>query len=326
MNKRRLALVFIFLLSGCSSTQKGASTNCTIVRIASLPATVTPTHQILIPVGIKGSTVMFQLDTGAGQSVMLESAALRLGLRPATFGARMNGVNGSTELYRVNVDHFSLGENIHPDASFPMAVVQMRQGLKENEADGLLGSDYLKNFDLELDLQNKTINLFAHHPCPGQAAYWPHDVLLETDFSLTPDNHIYVPVAINGREGEAIFDTGAGRTSMTWGYARHFGITRETAGIKAVGALHGIGDRAAQASGYIIPALTLGDETIQNVPILLFPVIRTDRVGESTKDVVLLGEDFDAGNRVYIAYDERKIYFTPYRYRVAPEQPPPESQ
>jgi predicted aspartyl protease len=314
------SILALLVLAACAAPDNASKTgaNCTLIKVAALPATVTPKGQILVPVGLNGVTVLMQVDTGANQTVLYAPAVKRLGLEPRILlHGKMRGIGGEESLYTVSIDRFTLGESIHPDKPVVMAVIDAARAGGNTEIAGLLGADYLKHFDLEFDLGHRAVNLFVHHPCAGQAAYWPHDVVLQTPFSFDKDDRsqmsvsdILIPISINDRPGSAIFDSGASVTAITWIAAEGFGITPQTEGVKP-DKLSGIGERSVDASRYVIPAIKLGDETIHNMPTAIYHPVRDSGIRK-----MLFGVDFILRNRVYIAYDEHQIYFTPYRYRM----------
>jgi predicted aspartyl protease len=326
MVRQAILAALLLALAACAGGPGGSggqrsAANCGLIRIAELPVTITKNRQLLIPVGLNGQTVMMQVDTGASQSVVYDGAVKAIGLKPRIVpNVKMIGVNGETSMYEVEMTGFALGENIHAEKSFSVAVIGTKQWTGKTESIGLLGGDYLKHFDVEFDLEHRLINLFAHHPCADQAAYWPHDILLTAKFqfgtlprSQEPSSDIMIPIEINGQLGKAILDSGAAITAMTWHSARDFGITPETEGVRPGDAMHGIGDRSVEAVVYRIPSVKFGDEIISNIPTKIYrPVV------DPTTRQMLFGVDFLLKNRVYIAYEERELYFTPYHYRMAP--------
>lgn len=74
--------------------------------------------------------------------------------------------------------------------------------------EGSIAPDLLRNFDLEIDLPNRTLNFFHPHPCTDKAVYWT-DKYSSVGIDVTKDGHICVPVELNGRSLYAMLDTGA---------------------------------------------------------------------------------------------------------------------
>jgi len=97
----------------------------------------------------------FVIDTGATKTIIPSSAAIALGLK-VTRATRVRGIAGVTGValvYEVILDSIKLGD--FPVRSIPVLVVD----LPGNSDVGLLGNDFLRHFDIEIDNQNGILKL-----------------------------------------------------------------------------------------------------------------------------------------------------------------------
>jgi hypothetical protein len=60
---------------------------------------------------------------------------------------------------------------------------------------------------------------------------------------------------------------------------------------------------------YTLATLTIGQETLRNVPAVIDSQIDLTADGDRQ---MMLGTNFFVTNRVYIAYADRMVYFTPF--------------
>lgn len=155
--------------------------------------------QVTVPVVLDGRVARMVLDTGAERTVLTRAAVARLGLPLDPWvDTILRGAGGRLESYRnVDVVRASLGGmrlTQRPGAGLSLSVTDMALG-----ADGLLGSDLLRDFTLTLDFSAGTLILGPAGLRAGEAValrrLWP-DLLL-------------APVRLDGRALVALVDTGA---------------------------------------------------------------------------------------------------------------------
>lgn len=147
------------------------------VAIASVAGQKGPTHQIvtaairldersmiIVPVSINGSGPFdFMLDTGCAKTIVDRKLAGELGL------ARVDektvvGVIGSAKMPVVHVDSLSVAGATVLDGD---VFVTDRAGTVTSRVRGVLGEDFLRNFDLLIDYRHQLIRLES---APGSLA------------------------------------------------------------------------------------------------------------------------------------------------------------
>jgi len=159
-----------------------------------------------------------------------------------------------------SIDSIRLGTSRQDSVLFPLEVPSA--GLAP--FDGLIGREILSQFDLFFDMPAGRLRLFERSPAgvPGQPPTWlpdgitrrdciPAHVLRHTmdttgigederrELQRNPakrfwdQEEIKLPIVIDGRPIDGMFDSGAGHTTMNWALARAIGITRESPRVQA---------------------------------------------------------------------------------------------
>jgi hypothetical protein len=86
----------------------------------------------------------------------------------------------------------------------PIEIVNALSGL----LDGLLGSDILRSFDIDLDLPGRRMTLYQGQSCAAASPAWapPYARIAA---GRSPGNRLFFPVQLDGRAISALFDSGA---------------------------------------------------------------------------------------------------------------------
>ena len=184
-------------------------------------------------------------------------------------------------------------------------------------AAGLVGQNVLGLADVEYDLPNGVIRLFQPQGCDaGDGAYWAKGWRTAEMVAPSPASRlIQATVSINGRSFRASLDTAAPVSVLSLAAAVRLGLTgREmepTEPAKILG-------RAAPTWTAPAASFSLGGEAWRNTRLR---IVDAD-LGEGVD--MLIGADFLAAHRVYVATARRRIYFTYYSGPIfAPAGPPP---
>jgi predicted aspartyl protease len=338
--------VALLLLNGCANAPPTA--DCHLSILAQFPVTMTRRNAIFLPATIDGHKVEFLVDTGAFHSLLFDDALHRLGISFTVnaMAGRVEGIGGEAQIGEAYLKDLKLG-----DISFGavvMSVIVPDREIEKAEAGeekkepvvvaGVIGGDFLHNYDLEFNLAENEAFLISQDHCPGQVQHWngllvkarfrvedfsdrfeKAETYRDTDENPEQDYMIRVPIKANGQDAIAMLDSGSGSSYMTWRVAHALGVTKETPGVSKAGFTTGVDGHLVQAYRYLFPSFVIGDETIMNVPVEIGDIPAT--IDDDMANTFLLGADFLKRNRVYIAYGERMIYFTPYTFKYAADAP-----
>ena len=207
------------------------------------------------------------------------------------------------------------GENL----KFQVSPIQNLES--ETGANGLLSTDLFLQYDIDMDFGAKKRNYFSQGHCEGKVTYWP-----ERPFAVVPvtlsNGHINVPVTVDGKQLQAIIDTGAGNSVMNVEVAiGTFGIKPGSEDAPLVDTSKT--DPLLKEYRYQFSTLSFEGITVTNPHISII----ADRMGASelkssfrgtTSDPynsrirqVIVGMDVLQHLHLYMAYWEKKLYISP---------------
>jgi len=316
---KRIVFAIVLAASLVASESALAQSKCKFVRVVEWPVRMVR-NKIIVDGAINGQKVGIFLDTGAIHSLVMRTAAERLGLpkRDAPGGQFVVGVGGQSKLEIAVVDEFMLGQ-------VPVKGLQLLvagEGGQGQDMDVLLGEDFLYKFDVEFDLRNNAVRLYQPKDCENASlAYWTKDVVGEVEIERIDDNRprIEFTVSINGKPFDALLDSGAWSTVVTQEQAASLGVTAESAGTTAGGQSGGLG--AKKIDWYVgkFSSFAIGNEDIPDPRIRFADIYRdstyVDTRSRITKNAfrnqpMLVGADFLRAHRVLVSHSQRKLYFS----------------
>jgi predicted aspartyl protease len=324
------ALFVLGLATGLATTAgfaAGAPASCTLARIAEWHTR--PTRgQPIVSGTINTQPVGIMLDTGASRSIILRSAAERLGLvRYGARGSRMAGVGGETAVEAVLLDEFAIGDYVRRNWRVLVAGEHAFGG----DVALIVGEDLFRRAEIEFDLAHDTVRLFEARDCDGRSlAYWATEGAGVVDLDSTSGGTIEVNVEVNGRPVVAMLDSGAFASVLTTSRASALGVTPQTAGVVSAGCSAGIGEKSIEFWVGPFASFRIGDELIRDPKIRFgdtwkFSTFKGGGLVSSRPaglPDMLLGADFLRSHRVLVAHSQQKMYFTYSGGTVFPSEPP----
>lgn len=329
--------VGMLVLAGCADKPPA---DCNLSILEEFPVTVTKGNKFLIPATLDGHSTELAVDTGAEMSLLFDIVLDRLGIKYSSFSVlgESRGLGGTSEIGAVSLSEFKLGDISYGQMDMPVivpdkSVQDARKKIKSKtsfSAAGVIGNNFLSNFDVEFDIAEHRIFILSQNHCKGLVQHWDGPFIAapfrmsvpETDPTtggirprMPGDYKILVPITVNGQSAVATLDSGANTSYMTWEFASRLGISKDTPGVTKTEDTDGVDGHPVAAYHYVFSTFTIGDETLSGVPVEIGDVSQGPRSGPT--NIFLLGADFFAKNRVYIAYKERMIYFTPYNFKYS---------
>jgi hypothetical protein len=180
---------------------------------------------------------------------------------------------------------------------------------------GIISTEFLKRFDVDLNFRAQRLNLFAPGHCKGEVLYWRAPGVAKLPFRYR-NGRITVRVSVDGREMNAAIDTGSARSEMQFDdtdslfYRNSLsnGVVRETDGHYA----------------YNYGSLSFGGVSIYNPHLVLTHSVLARNLGVGPQTGTMLrnfnpdfaqpdltiGTDLLKLLHVYIAFSERVVYIT----------------
>jgi predicted aspartyl protease len=246
----------------------------------------------LVTVLADGALLKLILDTGAERTILTSDAAERVGGKTPQiqFRRSLNGVAGSLPSREVEFNSFTIGGAEIPWRRVMVAKIAMPSLL--STVDGVLGTDVLGRFDIDLDLPKHRMTLYEKGNCTPDWA----DSHAEIKIGKSAVNsHLFFPVQLDRRKITATIDTGAQRTTLSVATARAMGISDAVLAQDPAIHTRGFGDGTLASRIHQFESLTVGNVRLSN-PKIVVTNLRLRGID------LILGMDFLRSRRVWLSY------------------------
>jgi hypothetical protein len=309
-----MRLLALFLSLGLAPAQ---AQDC---RPAKLLATV-PLHSAepesnirTVPVSLNGQTRDMILDTGGAITQLSRSVIAELGLPLRRSGAAVYDINGRVSRHYTKVKDFSFGDLRRPDAALLVWPEEKRPYAGE------IAQDMLQPYDVDVDFAAGFLKMYAKGHCPGPEGWTP---TARTEMR-NKGWHLHIPVTLDGRTYDAIFDTGSRHTIMRLPVARRdFGLEPGGAGMTPYPAING--DTFLNGHLSRFGKMSFGGMSIAQPEILIVPDVMNHKADRSplatnrslhhNAGLVLpelsLGMDVLKHLHLYLSFGEQALYVAP---------------
>jgi hypothetical protein len=178
----------------------------------------------------------------------------------------------------------------------------------------------LHPYDVDVDFTTGALKMYAKNHCPGPSGWTP----TARAEMRNKGWHLHIPVTLDGRNYDAIFDTGSRHTIMRLPTAQHdFGLDGDSPGMEPYRAING----DAFLNGFIhaFSKMTFGGMTVERPEVMIVPDIMSRNADKSpmarnrayrhNADLILpelsLGMDVLKHLHLYLAFDEQALYLAP---------------
>jgi tetratricopeptide (TPR) repeat protein len=280
-----------------------AAGGCTLGKVAELPITMAGTRP-LITAKINNQEARFVLDSGAFFSMMSTATAAQfnLKLKRAPFGLTVQGIGGSVSPEVATVKEFGIaGALIHN--------VDFLVGGSEVGGEGLIGQNFLEQWDVEYDFSKGVVRLFKPDGCRKyRLAYWvtsgqPYSEM-EIQSVAQARLHTIGVGYVNDQKIRVMFDTGAYTSVLSLKAAAKAGIKTDSPGVVEAGYSSGIGRGTVKSYIATASSFKVGDtEEIKNARLRIADIDLPDAD-------MLLGSDFFVSHHIFVANSQHKLYVT----------------
>jgi clan AA aspartic protease (TIGR02281 family) len=259
-----LSVASLLALAGCAQED---TRPCRLAVATELPFRVAH-GQLYVDVSINGKVGNFIFDTGAEQTTLDEAAITRLGLTardlPRVYS---EGVGGSDSVSVTSTRNVQLGRLT--GAHFSLMVSDMHMVTTNPPSDGLVGMDFLADYDIDIDWASRRAVLYAKL----QGCTMPSAALTQPLYALTVEPidsmhpRIRFPVTISGQTFHAILDTGAQQTAIFRHAAEKLGLTKAVLAADRHFYASGVGQNKVDAARHVLESVTIGDLVVKNMPV-----------------------------------------------------------
>lgn len=264
-----------------------------------------PRGHVLTPVTIDGTeTGTFAVDTGAASNVLHPRFADQAGIEtlPET-AIEVHGAHAKTSAIPVQLDSLAFGDVVATDVSAMVIDLSHVEG-PDMRLDGLVGAPLLRDYDLKLDFERRTLALYPPHSVGSLAKA---KGIGSNGIRLVHGSLIYMEIVFDGVTITAVLDTGSGRSAINTAAAEALDIT-----LPSMPASHG----AEQAPTIHRPIAAIPGMTIQleaatltseaAVGIVDMPVFAS--LGLADEPAMILGTNFLVDRTLAVDYSNSKLY------------------
>jgi len=256
-----------------------------------------------VTLSANGHSVTLIVDTGAERTVMTPEAAKQIGAqRPSIeFQRGIHGIGGNLASHEVELRSFAAGEVAIPWRRVFVAPVRTAK-VFPTPLDGLLGTDVLSDFDVDLDLPRHVMGFYQKQTCPTAAPNWagPYNTL---GSGLSPAGRFFFPVHLDGHQLTATIDTGSQLTVLATASARALGVTEAMLSRDHSTTMQGVAGDPLPSRIHRFAKLELGSIVLRNPEI----VVADMKLREAD---LVLGVDLLSSRRLWLSYGSRRIFIS----------------
>jgi clan AA aspartic protease (TIGR02281 family) len=291
------------------------------VPVANLPMQVVANH-VTVGATVNGKPVRLIVDTGGAQTLLTPEAAFRLELvQEASPTRTLEGIGGNRTAIRYRADTLQLGLLRGSSWAFLVSDIGWQAG--SSTPDGILGTDFLWRYDLDLDVPH--LRLLIYHPrhdCTAPTSYltgrrftvpllempWARFAAAHPDYAranpIARYNFVNTPrvnVVVNGLTLTAAIDSGAPTSVLFRAAAHRVGISDAALASDLHGNAGGIGPAKVAASRHVLPRVNIGALTVHDMPVAVIDQTMPDGTD------MLLGLDLLSRVHVWVSYSSNSL-------------------
>jgi hypothetical protein len=215
----------------------------------------------------------------------------------------ITGVGGAITTQNALLQSFGIGGLEMLDQSVTVGTLPAAENAVVRAA-GLIGADWLTDFDVELDLRHRRIALYRVQGCGGDYVPWqgPKTSVLAQIYRR---GLVVLSAQLDGQPITAILDSGSNRSTLSEAVAARIGVDASAQALDRAGTSTGIDGAARQTRWHRFGQLRIGGASYND------PLIGVSPIHLGVADM-LLGVDWLRGNRVWISYAMRRVTIQPY--------------
>ncbi|GBR54634.1 hypothetical protein AA106555_1747 [Neokomagataea thailandica NBRC 106555] len=202
----------------------------------------------------------------------------------------VRGVGGETFANVVTLDSLGLGTGHARDINMLSVEHKNKYSVGGVPFIGIFGADFLRNYDLNLDLPQKQISLFAVEGCNSQIPPWTGSYTTAPYTTPFDDSSkVQVVLKVNNHDINTIFDTGAGQSLLSEDSVKDSDVTESELKKDKISQSSGISEDKFDTYLHKFKTFSFGGLEFKNIPLRVADV-----------DSNLLGADFMRHYRIWI--------------------------
>lgn len=268
---------------------------CQLTREAEVQMSFRDGHYV-VPVDIGGHSYPMVLAIGTDRTALSPGAIQALGLAEDSRRADVvSGLGSTTSVYPHIVPSLKFGSSEW--VNLPVLTIE---AIKRTPGDtdapvGILGTDVLSRYDLNVDFPNRTMTLYTAQGCIAQFLPWQGRYFEYAAKTQPSSKHRFIiPVTLNGQKLDAILSTGLWKTILKRS------VLPEVGGVR-------VAQSTASPTGvdlFRFDSFQVGPRNYRNVRL---------QVNDSIPDGedITLGLDFMHSRRVWFSFSSERVFMQP---------------
>jgi predicted aspartyl protease len=295
-------LTVSLLAAGMAASPQIAARACDIRKAAEIPVSFERGF-VSAPATIEDKPVTLLIDTGAESSMVTPTAMAVLRLQADRHQrTTIEGTGGAITTQNALLQSFGIGGMDMLDQSAAVGPLPAAQSAVVS-ASGLLGADWLRDFDVELDLPHQRIALYRVEGCDGDYVPWPGPKT-SVVAQVYRRGLVILSAQLDGQPVTALLDSGANQSTLSEAAAARIGVGAAALALDRSGTSTGVDGAALTTHRHRFGQLRIGAASYPG------PRIGISALHLAMADM-LLGVDWLRGTRVWIGYAARRITLQP---------------
>jgi predicted aspartyl protease len=255
---------------------------------------------MLVAAEINGSPVTMIVDTGAQWTTITPQTVQRLQLPPDPWnGGLHRGVGSFSNSVNAVARSFRLGGTAFENRSLSVAPLALGAEISPPFA-GLLGADFLYQFDLDIDVPHRTLGLYRNGGCRAGVPAWGN-AAVAIPLVKSATNRLNLAASVDGHPFRAIIDTGASVSLITRPNALRAGVAPESLDRDTAIRGHGLGTEPVTMRQHVFGEVQIGPERFTRREMAVGGTL----LGGGD---MLLGLDYLGTRRVWVSYALRRMF------------------
>jgi len=295
-----MRLFFILSAAILFASPAAIAGECDPIPILSVTMHTDSEGGVYVPMTISGRSVNMLIDTMSIDSMLTRSTVHALGLSPVSLGDDYLVMFGGEK-----ITHYAAARGIDfgglktPSMNF----LVMPDGRMPPAIGGTFAPDILRAYDDELDFASSRLTLYSPMHCPGTPAVFA-ETPAAIDVVFDDDDHIALPVDLDGAALLPRLDTGASRSLMSLEAAAEIFDFDGTSPLLVPDTDPDLGGRIYH---YPFKSLVFGGIRIEHPDIVLVPDAQSGFPGGHR---FVLGMNILRRLHMYVSYRQRKLFVT----------------
>lgn len=299
-----IAFLALLLAAACQSPADppAAEQHCSVQRAGVLPVRLDRGF-LLVPGALNHNGVLLLVDTGAEASIVTPQAEMEFGLdRDGRRHTTLHGIGGQITMVNPRVTSFTVGDIELMDVGMAVGPLPAIPAT-DPPIGGLVGADYLSDYDVGLDMPRHTITLYNVQGCGDDFAPWQHAV------SVVPIRRQYkdlltLDVTVDGQTMNALLDSRARGTTISAAAAQRLGLDGVALAHDRATSERGVDRNTLASHLHQFGELRVGHEVFHGPHLEVAPLLLPGAE-------MLLGADYLRTRHVWLSYAMRRMFVAP---------------